>query len=329
MDNLSVSPQDRATGTHAQDLAVDFPQHPLSAAFPAMSAHDFSALVESIKTHGQRVSIKILDGMVLDGWHRYRACLECGKEPWTELYTGGNAERFVIELNLLRRHLDASQRAAVAVAVNGWRTGAFRPSAQEICINADLSSEKIASQANVSVRTVEQAKIAHKAGLSEQIRDGKASAQAAEHLVKKAPELAKQVASGERDFASANAELKARAPAPAKPPKRELPTVAAYEPPARDYEGELSELHGELAENQAELIALRAGSIDPVLQSQAREEINGILAALAEAERELSLERTLHNALKAQQSTYDYQLNDWKRRCASLERKLAKKERGL
>jgi hypothetical protein len=53
-------------------------QHPLSAAFPAMSADDFAALVEDIKVNGQREPVIVFEGMVLDGWHRYSACVAAG-----------------------------------------------------------------------------------------------------------------------------------------------------------------------------------------------------------------------------------------------------------
>ena len=53
-------------------------QHPLSDAFPAMSLEDFQALKDDIEVTGQREPVIVLDGMVLDGWHRYRACSELG-----------------------------------------------------------------------------------------------------------------------------------------------------------------------------------------------------------------------------------------------------------
>ena len=49
-------------------------QHPLSAAFPAMPDDEFRELVEDIRANGQLEPGIVLDDMVLDGWHRYRAC---------------------------------------------------------------------------------------------------------------------------------------------------------------------------------------------------------------------------------------------------------------
>ena len=58
-------------------------QHPLSAAFPAMDAEEFSELVEDVRKNGLRTPILIMDGMVLDGWHRYTACRAAGMTPRT------------------------------------------------------------------------------------------------------------------------------------------------------------------------------------------------------------------------------------------------------
>ena len=64
-----------------------------------------------------------LNGQVLDGWHRYRACLEAGNDQYMVLdWPGGNdpVER-VIAKNALRRHLTVSQRASAIAACQQWR----------------------------------------------------------------------------------------------------------------------------------------------------------------------------------------------------------------
>jgi hypothetical protein len=53
-------------------------QHPLSAAFPSMPENEIAALALDIESHGQREPGITLDGMVLDGWHRYLACHRLG-----------------------------------------------------------------------------------------------------------------------------------------------------------------------------------------------------------------------------------------------------------
>ncbi len=67
-------------------------RHALSKAFPNLSDEEFAALKDSIKRNGQRDKILIFEGQILDGWHRYRACLELGKEPIFGVFTGDAVE---------------------------------------------------------------------------------------------------------------------------------------------------------------------------------------------------------------------------------------------
>jgi len=53
---------------------------------------------------------------VLDGWHRHQACVQTGSAARYETLAGDDdaARRFVVSANLVRRHLDTSQRAMIA-----------------------------------------------------------------------------------------------------------------------------------------------------------------------------------------------------------------------
>ena len=44
-----------------------YTQHPLSAAFPAMSADDYRALKDSVENIGVQNPITLFEGMVIDG----------------------------------------------------------------------------------------------------------------------------------------------------------------------------------------------------------------------------------------------------------------------
>ena len=153
-------------------------QHPLSAAFPAMPDAEFRSLCADIEIHGQRHACVVLEGMVLDGWHRYRACLETGREPSLVEFDGADPRAFVLSLNLSRRHLTASQRAAAVVACAEWRPSGMRSSSAP---GAELppTAEKLAKMADVSPRTIEHAKTAQRNGKGADVRDGKISAKAA------------------------------------------------------------------------------------------------------------------------------------------------------
>lgn len=137
-----------------------------------MSADDFQALKDDIETNGQREPVMLFDGMVLDGWHRYRACIELGIKPQHFTFGDDDPVAFVESANLHRRHLTASQRAAAVVAVRAWAP-AKRPAGNKGAMVAPLSTNKeMATAANVSVRTIKDAKAAQVAGLGEAVKEG-------------------------------------------------------------------------------------------------------------------------------------------------------------
>lgn len=150
---------------------MELKQHPLSAAFPAMSAEDFAALVEDIKANGQREPVMVYEGMVLDGWHRYRACLQIGAKPQQFTFPADkDPVAFVLSHNLHRRHLTPSQRAAAVVACTAWAPP-HRPKKAETVSGFSRDAD-MAKVAGTSDRTIRDAKVAHKAGLTDAVKDG-------------------------------------------------------------------------------------------------------------------------------------------------------------
>ena len=93
--------------------------HPLSDLFPAMLEEEFQALKVDIQKQGLLDNIVTLEGKILDGRHRYRACEELGIKPRYSLFSGNDPIAFVRSKNLHRRNLTASQRAAVAAEIIG------------------------------------------------------------------------------------------------------------------------------------------------------------------------------------------------------------------
>ena len=94
--------------------------HPAAGIFPLMSGSEFQELCNSIGENGQRESIKRLsDGRIVDGRNRHQACQLIGIEPLFETVGIDDLEvmEFVIDENLHRRHLDATQRAVVGVKI--------------------------------------------------------------------------------------------------------------------------------------------------------------------------------------------------------------------
>ena len=138
---------------------MTYQQHPLSAAFPEMGAEDFQALKNSIESIGVQNPITIFDGMVIDGWHRYRAATELMMDcPSVEL-ADVDPREFVLSQNRARRHITQAQLALAAAAVYRWHpTGVKKDKVRTQCGPTPKTTAEIATAAGVSQRTVEQAK---------------------------------------------------------------------------------------------------------------------------------------------------------------------------
>jgi len=155
-------------------------QHPLSAAFPAMPDDEVAALSEDIAKHGQREPGTLLDGMVLDGWHRYRACFIAGVQFKAQEFDGDDPVAFVKSKNWHRRHLTASQKAAIEITLHEWR----ERGEQSAAAADSKTTAEMAKSAGVSPRTIEHAKTAEKVGLGDQVREGRLSAERAASVAK-------------------------------------------------------------------------------------------------------------------------------------------------
>ena len=89
--------------------------HPLADLIPSMTDEEYISLRDDIAAHGQRNPITLYDGKILDGRHRVRACRELGIEPSATPYSGPEPAALVLSLNIKRRSLNPSQRAAVVL----------------------------------------------------------------------------------------------------------------------------------------------------------------------------------------------------------------------
>lgn len=151
-----------------------YEQHPLSANYPAMRPDDFVALRSDIAAHGMHNVITLYEGMILDGYHRYLACLSSSIQPrFQTLPESVDPVAFVESQNDRRRHLSASQRAIAIVANREWaKSGRPENSAP---VQSIATTKQMAAIANVCPRMIEHAKAAHTAGLGDAVRDGEMS----------------------------------------------------------------------------------------------------------------------------------------------------------
>jgi site-specific DNA-methyltransferase (adenine-specific) len=91
------------------------------ALMPHLSDDEYEALKSSIKSEGLFVPIVVnRDGVILDGHHRFRACMETGLDPEYEVKEFPDLlseKNFVIRVNLNRRQLSTVQKAELALLV--------------------------------------------------------------------------------------------------------------------------------------------------------------------------------------------------------------------
>lgn len=138
---------------------MKYEQHPLSAAFPAMSADDYQTLKDSINEIGVQNPITLFEGMVIDGWHRYSAANELGMECHVVELGDVDPRDFVLAQNRARRHVTQAQLAMATTAVYAWKpvgNPAFSQSGTECPIAK--SNAQLAEAAGVSEKTIKQAK---------------------------------------------------------------------------------------------------------------------------------------------------------------------------
>lgn len=196
--------------------------HPLSNLLPMMSDRESMLLRADIFKNGQQEDIILLDGMILDGRNRYKACIDLGITPKTKTFEGDKAAalEFVIARNVHRRQLSASQKSIVALnclphikdEVAKARIAKIRAARKEIQAILPGTTRKTAD--HLQSRDI--------AGLLVGV-SGR-SVQYAEELSAKAPEMVEKVMKGEMALSKAlrEAKLKAKKGRPTDPIRRTL-----------------------------------------------------------------------------------------------------------
>ncbi len=192
-------------------LEVD--AHPVADLFPLMSVDELTGLVEDVRSHGLREPIWLHpDGRIVDGRNRYRACLDAGIEPTFRTWNGeGPLVDFVLSLNLHRRHLSQSQKAALAVKVEV----AYAAEAKELQREAGENHGKGQGTPGPKLEAILPQAMD---GRAPQSRDAAAAAvgvsgryvQDAKKIAEQAPDLMSAVESGEMTLPKAKQEMNRR-----------------------------------------------------------------------------------------------------------------------
>ena len=159
--------------------------HELANLFPLMGDAELDELAADIKANGQREPIWLYEGKILDGRHRYLACMKINAK-FLETVWGGSGDPldFVLSKNLHRRHLDTSQRAMIAAEIATLKQG----HRSDLLGKPRRSVTDAAKLLNVSVDSVHKAKKIRQKGipeLSRAVRDGKASLSAGAKVAEK------------------------------------------------------------------------------------------------------------------------------------------------
>lgn len=178
----------------------NIPFHPLADIFPLIHGKEFVELKRDIRENGVHEPIVLLDGQILDGRNRFRACQEVSVEPDFVEYDGDDPAGFVVSLNLHRRHLNESQRAMVAAKLANMPD--HRPTDKGA--NLHTSAAEAGEKLNVSERSVKTAKKVQTTGtpeLREKVEQGSVSVSAAADVASLPPEeQAQVVARGEKEI---------------------------------------------------------------------------------------------------------------------------------
>jgi ParB-like chromosome segregation protein Spo0J len=146
--------------------------HPASNLFPLLEGEDFEKLKSDIQKNGCLEPVIILDEMILDGRNRWRACQELGIRPPIKEFSTDTPIKFILSMNLHRRHLTPSQKAHVgAEALPEFEAEAKKrqvesPSGKGKRLDSaklpepikGKATEKVAALVGVSPRYVQEAK---------------------------------------------------------------------------------------------------------------------------------------------------------------------------
>jgi ParB-like chromosome segregation protein Spo0J len=184
--------------------------YPAADLFPEMPESEFQELKADIAARGQVEPIILKHNRIVDGRHRYRACIELGIEPKFVEYKGDYIIDEIISRNLHRRHLTTDERAALVVKVYGPQ------------LSAEAAERKKAGKANLGLKSA-QGRTAEK--IADIAKVGRDKARQALDVQKYAPEELDGVAKGNKKMVDAVRAADRNRTATRKPRRAKRPVV--------------------------------------------------------------------------------------------------------
>lgn len=185
----------------------EYKSHPLSEIFPLMPPADIKDLAADIRQRGLQNPIITYEGSILDGRHRYEACMISGVKPTFDTYIGDDPVGFVIAANLKRRHLTTSQKAMVAASLADLKIGSQAKNllkTQQTTEGANLRPRE--NKGNSHISSV--ASIPTHENAAKMLDISARSVDTASKILDASPSLAKEVANGKISLHAADEKLK-------------------------------------------------------------------------------------------------------------------------
>jgi hypothetical protein len=171
--------------------------HAACAAFPYMNDDEIEKLAVDIDDNGQRDPCIMLDGELLDGKNRWRACEHADRTPVTREFgsdptDGDDPIKFVMSKNVRRRDLTKPQRAFIAEELANLSLGSnqFKKEGISIEISSPTKIEDAAKAMGVSRAMVGAARAVKQHGADNVInmaKRGEVGLRSAESIVTKVP----------------------------------------------------------------------------------------------------------------------------------------------
>lgn len=139
--------------------------HEFADVFPMLSDAELTELADDIKAHGLRHPILTFEEKILDGRNRFAACKLAKVEPEFTAFNGSPEAALarVVSENLVRRHLDFSQRSMVGARIATLKQGART----DLAPIGAKSQADAATLMNVSRRSVQRASAVIEKGTEE------------------------------------------------------------------------------------------------------------------------------------------------------------------
>lgn len=210
--------------------------HPAAALFSMLEGNQLNDFVEDVRVNGLLTPIVVLDGQILDGRNRLKACELAGIPPRFDEYDlDGSIVDWIFSVNLHRRHLTTSQRALLVARQLELRALETR---QRIGMESQLPSEepgrarsRAAKQADVGDGTLRNARAVLDRGvpeLVERVATGDVSLDAAARVASLPVETQREIVREGKEAQKSKEIRHARAPGsapPAIPKPPEMPPL--------------------------------------------------------------------------------------------------------